>query len=182
MTKFALCISLMMIAVISVSNAQIYKWTDSQGLVHFSDTPHDGAEKLKIPEAQTFSAPTIPKVKLPEDEDDNKLSAKDHSYKKVAITQPLNEATIWNNNGSALVQVELDPSLAKGDKVQLLFDGSPLGEPQDNLLFQLNGVYRGAHTLAVQVLDENGAVLITSDTITFFMQRARVGMGAPAGR
>jgi hypothetical protein len=179
MNKFALFVSLIMLTIISVAYAQVYKWTDSQGLVHFSDTPHDGAEKIKIPDAQTFSPPTIPKVKLPDEDDQGKHTAKDHTYKKVAITQPLNEATIRNNDGYLVVTVELDPRLAEGDKVQLLFDGSPLGDPQTNLVFQLNGIYRGAHTITVEVLDSNGSVLNTSDPVTIFMQRPRVGMGKP---
>ncbi len=35
--------------------AQIYKWTDSQGNVHFSDKPQPGAEKVELPSVQTYT-------------------------------------------------------------------------------------------------------------------------------
>lgn len=181
MNKFALLLSLVIFFIISVSYAQVYKWTDSQGLVHFSDTPHDGAQKVKIPDAQTFSPPTIPKTQFPDQDENGKMTPKDHKYNKIVITQPTNEATIRNNDGYLIVAVQLEPNLVNGDKLQLLFDGSPLGDPQTNLIFQLNGIYRGSHTISVQALDEGGAVLNTSDPVTVFMQRPRVGMGKAGG-
>jgi hypothetical protein len=56
MNKCVLTVVLM--SIVCVSYAQIYKWTDSQGVIHFSDTPHDGAQKLNIPDAQTYSPPS----------------------------------------------------------------------------------------------------------------------------
>ncbi|TAL65630.1 MAG: DUF4124 domain-containing protein [Legionella sp.] len=176
MKKLILFLSLMTLCICAAS-AQIYKWTDAQGNVHFSDVPHDGAEKVKINESQTFSPPK------PINGNNSTLGTKDQtsnkprSYTKVVISQPQNEATVRNNNGYLVVAVELEPDLTPGDNLQLLFDGAPIGEPQPNLSFQLNGIYRGEHTIAVQVLDPSGQVLNTSDSVTFFMHRARVGMG-----
>ncbi|EHL32339.1 DUF4124 domain-containing protein [Legionella drancourtii] len=172
-----LCIALSLMMVICISYADIYKWVDSQGNVHFSDTPHPGAEKLNIPDAQTYSPP-VPQSTEPEKLTPANPDAYKPTYTKVAITQPDNEATIRNNQGSIAVTAEIEPDLFPGDKVQLIFDGSPLGEPQTNLLFQLSGIYRGSHTIAVQVIDADGGAVETSEPITVFMFRPRVGMGA----
>jgi Domain of unknown function (DUF4124) len=32
----------------------LYRWVDAQGVVHYSDTPQPGAQKLQIAPAQTF--------------------------------------------------------------------------------------------------------------------------------
>jgi hypothetical protein len=101
---------------------------------------------------------------------------KQQKYTKIAIVQPLNEATIRTNDGSFSVVVALEPNLSPEDKLQLLFDGSPLGEAQTNMHFELSGIYRGSHTITVQIVNANSEVVLTSDPITIFMQRPRVGM------
>lgn len=174
MNKPVLFVFLMM--AICISNAQIYKWTDSQGVVHFSDKPHEGAEKVKIPEAQTYTPPADDAGGAPQ-QDNVKQKEDEDKYTKLEIIQPQNEATIRNNQGYVVVAVQIEPDLSQGDNLQIIFDGSPLGDPQPNLLFQLNGIYRGSHTIAVQVLNAKGDVLKTSDSITIFMHNPRVGMG-----
>lgn len=177
MNKLFLVAALMM--MMCTSHAEVYTWTDSQGVVHFSDSPHPGAEKLKIPEDQSYSAPSPSSPKqdvAPDHEENNKSEKSDKSYTKIAIREPLNQATIRNNQGYIVVSIELEPKLSEGDNLQMIFDGAPLGDPQPNTIFELNGIYRGSHTLAVQVVNAGGEVLLTSDPITIFMQRPRVGM------
>lgn len=172
MNKLVLVGSLMF--GVCVSYAQIFKWTDSNGVVHFSDHPHDGAKVIKMPVTQTYSPPTIPAL-------NNSAAAKGankaRAYTHIAVTQPLNEATIRNNKGYLIVVAQLQPELNPGDLYQLMFDGTPLGGGQPNPAFQLNGINRGSHTVAVQVINKQGDVLITSDNVTFFMHRPFVGMG-----
>lgn len=174
MKKVVLLFSLLLLCV-CVSYAQIYKWTDSQGNVHFGDVPHEGAVQVKVNESQTYSAPKPLNNNV--NQPGISQQTKPRTYDKVEITQPENESTIRNNQGSLVVAVQLEPDLTPGDMVQLLFDGAPLGEPQANLTFQLNGVYRGTHSVAVQVVDPSGGVLNTSDPVVFHMHRPRVGMG-----
>lgn len=162
--------------ILSASHADIFKWTDSQGNVHFSDTPRQGAVKLNLPETQSFSAPT-PTPPSPEETSEPERSGKqmEHVYTKILIEQPQNEETIRNNQGSIAVSVKVTPELMPGDKVQLILDGTPIGEPQPALQFGLNGVNRGSHTLAVQIVDKSGNVMSTSDSITVFLFRPTVG-------
>lgn len=181
---YKLVCTIALMSVFCVSYAQIYKWTDSQGNVHFSDNPHEGALELKIPDAQSYSPPLPqkqqtepnPKKRIVEDE------IKPHAYNRVVITQPENGATIRNNQGSVVVAVELEPELLPEDKVQLIFDGALVGEPQTTLSFQLNGVNRGTHTIAVQVISSNGNLLNATDPITIYMHRPRINQsGKPSG-
>lgn len=163
--------------VLSASHADIFKWTDSQGNVHFSDTPRQGAVKLNLPETQSFSAPTpaspAPIEEASQPEKGGKKS--EHVYTKISIEQPQNQETIRNNQGSIVVSVQVIPNLMRGDRVQLLLDGTAIGEPQPALQFSLNGVFRGSHTLAVQIVDKGGNAISTSDSITIFMFRPTVG-------
>lgn len=118
MNKLFVSLSLMMI--ICAASAQIYKWTDSQGNVHFSDTPHPGAQVINIPEPQSFSPQqrpaAAPRSMTPEPEKTR------HAYTRIAIVQPENGATIRNNQGFVVVTVQVDPELHRGDMLQLLYD------------------------------------------------------------
>jgi Domain of unknown function (DUF4124) len=152
------------------THAEIYKWTDSHGNVHFTDKPHKGAKEVELPAVQTFS---LPKVPQPTETKEEETIAR--SYKKILITQPEDQATIRNNQGYVAVSVLLEPSLIEGDKIQLIFDGKPMGQPQTSSVFALNNVYRGTHTLAVKILNANDEQIGISQAVTFFMHRARVG-------
>ncbi len=169
MLKQLIVVSLSLI--ICVSYAQVYKWTDSQGVVHFSDTPHVGAETINNIQTQNYSTPpqsTIPKIE--------EQPKKEKIYKNITILQPQDQATIRNNQGYLVVSVEVLPKLFPSDKVQIVFDGKAQGTPQDRLMFQLNGIYRGMHTIAVQIIDSKNEVVKTSSPVTIYMQRPRVGM------
>lgn len=172
MKRFALFFFFLMITYSVL--ADVYKWTDSSGEVHFSDTPRSGAEKVDLPEVQTYSSPPIPPAPVETSSTDESDQA---TYKKITIVQPQDQATIRNNEGSVAVAVQLEPGLKAGDKFQLIYDGTSLGQPQTTPVFTVKGIYRGSHTLSVQVLDSKNNVLITSQTITIFMHQSRVGMG-----
>lgn len=170
-----------LLMIVCVSNADVYKWIDSQGNVHFSDTPHPGAKKMDIPDAQGYSTPQPNAETPPQSEEKKSDTSESQTYTRLSIVQPENKATIRNNQGYLVVSVELDPELKPGDKLQILFDGALIGEPQTALLFQLNGIFRGSHTIAVQAIDAKGNVLITSEPITIFMHRPRVGINGTQG-
>jgi hypothetical protein len=57
-----------------------------------------------------------------------------------------------------------------GDQVRLLLDGLPHGTSR-GLEFTLSNVDRGTHTLAVEVIDSSGAVLLTGAPSTFHLLR-----------
>lgn len=176
MKKLVWLVSFMLFAVGAL--ADVYRWTDSQGNTHFSDVPHDGAEKMNVPDAQSFSSPASKLNSQPADPDADEDKATPQEYTKIKIMQPKKEETIRNNDGSVVVSVQVRPQLFDEDSLQIIYDGTPMGEPQHNLNFQLRGIYRGSHTVAAQIVSADGKVLMTSDTVTFFMQRPRVGMGA----
>jgi hypothetical protein len=153
--------------------ADIYKWTDRNGHVHFSDIPKLGAEKITLPNTQTYT--------LKERLDNNDSSSLKEDTNKVedytvTIAQPLNNATIRNNQGYVSIITETKPQLAKSDKIQLIFDGQPLSVAQKSSIFALSDVNRGSHTIVVNVVDAKGQTLSTSDNVIFFVHRAKVGM------
>lgn len=159
--------------------ADIYRWVDSKGQVHYTDQPRTGAEKINLPTAQTYSPPEQSK----ENEGNSTNNANNNeptapfSYKVVKIIQPQPQATLRNNQGMVSVAVELEPKLRKEDKIQLVLDGKPIGDPESATIITLTNVLRGTHSVAVKVLSHDGTVINHSDPVTFYMHRPRINMG-----
>ena len=54
------------LAATAVLGDTLYKWVDSQGNVHYSDKPQPGAQKLTLPKATTYTAPTAGELPAPQ--------------------------------------------------------------------------------------------------------------------
>ncbi len=154
--------------------ADIYKWVDDNGSVHFSDKPRPGAETITLPPTQTYSPPKATEPLPPVPEITPQTTA---TYTKLMIVQPQDQETLRSNQGILSVISRVEPELNTGDKLQLIYDGSPVGPPQTEPAFTLKQVYRGSHTLQLQIVNEAGAVIASSDTITIFMHHTRIGGG-----
>ena len=166
------CWIVLAVTLSHAETSQIYKWTDSNGQVHFSDKPQPGAEEIQLPKMQGYSVPKIPATEQP-----SELIQPDIGhYDTIRIAQPDDQLTIRNTQGYVSVILEIKPKLKVGDKVQILVDGSPIGDPQEATVFALRDINRGSHTIAAQILDAKGQILNTSDSITIFMMPPRVGM------
>jgi hypothetical protein len=162
--------------ICNTSLAQIYKWTDSNGDVHFSDKPHPGAEQIQLPNSQTYSPPLKAEVPVSTEPPPPAANTDNQPYNSVVIIQPEDQATIRNNQGYLSVIVQLDPELRPGDKIQMILDGEPIGAPQATPVFALRDINRGSHTVAVKILSSEGKELNSSNTVTVFMHQPQVGM------
>jgi hypothetical protein len=156
----------------SFANQTVYKWVDSNGELHFSDQPHSGAKKIEVQEVQTVEQLPIPEGATSNTPGVNPTA--NTSYQTLQITYPTDQLTIKNNSGTIALNYTIQPKLKKGDKIQLIFDGKKAGTPQSSKMFKLKNVFRGSHTVSLQVVDKEKKVLITSSSVTFFMQRPLV--------
>lgn len=153
---------------------QAYTWTDEDGVVHYSDLPQPGAKevdlgKYKAPgsaRGQTARpvAPVTRRNAEPEPES--------FQYESLAVASPAAEQTLWNIEGVLNVSLALSPALRPGHQVRVYFDGNP--QEVSGLSFQLQQVYRGAHNLQAEVLDENGQLMIRSQPSRFYVQQTSI--------
>ncbi len=161
---------LLLALCLSMAEARdIYRWVAPDGSVNYSDEPRAGADRITLPEwvppkiIRPMAPPITPRVDKP----------RSVAYEQLAITRPAAEENIHDNQGIVEVTVKLDPELvtAKDHRIQLLLDGKAMGAPSPAIGQSLEGVERGKHTVAAQVLDQNDQVLITSEPVVFYMKR-----------
>lgn len=155
-------------------NAEVYKWVDSDGNTHFSDVPHAGAETIVIPPTQSYSPPHHPAPPAPLTEDSSTVEL-NTTYTALNFIYPVDQATVRDNRGIMNVLLEIQPELQTGDTIELLLDGAAVGKPQITPAFTITGLNRGSHTLQAQIINPQGDILKSSETITIFLHRATVG-------
>ena len=79
---------------------------------------------------------------------------------------------VFNNVRSVPVSLQLIPGLQQGHRMQVLFDGQPYPAwPAGALYSTLLDLFRGTHTLSVNVLDANGRLLCGGPVISFHVRQ-----------
>jgi 2-oxoglutarate dehydrogenase complex dehydrogenase (E1) component-like enzyme len=168
----AVLFTLMLVAVSAMaSTTPIYKWVDENGVTHYSDQPHPGAQKIQVQEAQTYKAavgPRTPSAPPP------RARSSAPAYSACVVSRPTSEE-MFQNTQTIPASVHVEPNLRPGDRVSVLLDGAPvMSDVQMDSEFALNSVYRGAHSLAVKIEDSAGAVVCQSASVPFNVRQASV--------
>jgi len=90
----------------------------------------------------------------------------------IAIVSPGNDTTVFDNEGTVPVHIDLSPALRNdaATHIELLLDGIQV-EHKDGE-FILTGVERGEHLLQARVVDANDNTLVESEPIKFYMWQA----------
>jgi hypothetical protein len=153
---------------------EAYRWVDEDGVVHYSDRPREGADKVILPEANTttvrrYERPSAAATASNPEESEQQEEVR---YESLTITSPDAEETLWNIEGVLNVALDLKPGLDPGHQVRVYFDGKP--QMVSGTSFQLQEVWRGAHNLQVEVLDAAGNVKIRSQPRRFYVQQNTV--------
>ncbi len=152
--------------------AQAYRWVDKDGVVHYSDRPEPGAEEVQLPVSRPSSGPAtpMPSSRLSRREEAQSTDASQpFSYQSLSIAAPASEQTLWNIEGILNVSLSLQPALQTGHQIRVYFDGNP--QIVNGTSFQLEEVFRGAHNLQVEVVDQAGKLMIRSEPSRFYVQQ-----------
>lgn len=170
------CFALICFIMSWMTWATIYTWVDESGVVNYSDQPRTDANVVNLStENKLPSQNAPPKTPLtsPEIKADSEVSEKAAS---IEIIDPKHDDTIRNPQGTVLMHLNVTPSFNKKDKIQIILDNIPTGEPRHSNIFTLTGVMRGTHTLTAQLVDDHGTVKAESKKITIHMMQPRVNM------
>lgn len=152
--------------------AIIYKWADNHKCIHFSDSPHKGSKPINLSTLQHYSS--LPSVHQNTQSDAKRPDINETMSYALTIIQPENKTTIRNTAGLVSLMVSVQPNLKKGDKLQVMVDGSPMGNAQASTAITLRHINRGSHVLCVQRIDATGVIRAISHPISFYMMPPKV--------
>ena len=160
---------ILLILFSTAANAEVYKRTNPDGSVTFSDVPPKiGAKPIKLPPSSTYSPP-------PSQQATNSPKPKkaEMDYVSVSISSPANDSAVRDNAGNLTIKFNAKPELKPGHSYVLLMDGKNAGEVQAGNI-QLKNVDRGSHTFIVQVVDKNKKMVIQSESVVVHLLRVIV--------
>ena len=154
------------------SAATVYKWVDENGVTHYSDQPHPGAQKIQVEAAQTYKA-SASQVRAPALPPPTPKSAAAPAY-TCSVSRPAPQE-MFQNTDAVPASVHVDPPLRAGDQLLVTLDGAPVpATVASDAEFTLTSVFRGAHQLAARVEDASGATLCQSSAVPFCVRQPSV--------
>ena len=153
-----------------LASAKVYKWVDDQGVVHYTDTPHQGAEEIKLHKETAPATPPQRTGKSSRESSGNKgiISG---NYDTFTIAEPENNQTVRSNQGLVSISFFIEPALQSGHKIRLFVDGRRLKNELTSTHFSLKGINRGTHSLRAEVIGEDGEPTASTDSITFHLRK-----------
>jgi hypothetical protein len=160
---------------------ELWKWTDANGVVHFSDTPGPGAVRLKLDFSAAPSSASVAASQQARSEEARPDPSASTTYRSLTITQPEGGASFFGADAVVNVAIEIDPQLSPQDRLVLLVDGKPVAGGSQGSRFALSNLARGAHTLTAVIQDENGSERIRSSGVEFFMKQPTIIPPAAVG-
>lgn len=153
----------------------VYRWVDKNGTVHYSDKKVAGAEKVSIQVSPSHKVPVTPVTTTAKNKPAGKpVAEQSKTQYRTSITSPVHDSTLYDNNGNISVSVDVKPEFGDGQTLQLLIDGTPVGEKHQSPTLLVTNIDRGSHNLQVQLIDKNGKIIASSEIITVHLRRASV--------
>lgn len=167
--------SLLLLGVsLTAGAAEIWRWTDANGVVHYADKPVPGAERISVGPAARPSG-SGPAPELPSDSPMPRAErTQPFSYTRCEVTSPAADET-FHSVQAVSVSLDVQPALREGHRIEVMVNGAPVTNwPPTSMSYTLPEVFRGSHTLQVRVLDANGAVQCTGKPLTFHLRQQSV--------
>jgi uncharacterized protein DUF4124 len=159
-----------LLAAFAVQAAVVYKWVDTDGVVHYSDQAFPGAEKIYTSSStsvgtsgqrapagsQQAAASTPPATGL--------------AYSEFSITSPVNDQIFFGDDVIA-VHLSLAPPLKPNQSITWHLNGQQLDNPPDAVSFPLPHLDRGTYALAATITDQGTGDAQSSNSVTFFVRQ-----------
>ena len=153
--------------------AVIYKWTDSDGVIHYSDQPVPGAEKIFTASGPSTggSASSTARAANPGTPTPKKTVAPGLNYSQFAITSPVPDQTFFGDDVIS-GRLTLDPALKPGQTVTWHLNGRPLDDQSPTATqITLPHLDRGTYSLAATVTDPATGESLSTNNVSFFVRQ-----------
>jgi hypothetical protein len=164
------------VSSMSVAQTVVYKKTNPDGTISYSDQHSDGAVTMNESINNTAVMPSLqpPRERLYSSTTSTKsVNATDIYILK--IVSPEDEGTVRSNIGEVDIVASLSPK-ASGS-FQLMLNGE-LKSTQPRPVFHLNGLERGEYSLQVRFVGKSGKILALTQPQTFYLHKASVLINA----
>ena len=153
--------------------AVVYKWTDSDGVVHYSDQPVPGAEKIFTASSPTPGGSVSPaRTANPVGgSPPKKIAAPGLNYSQFSITSPLPDQTFFGDDVIS-VHLALNPALKPDQTITWHLNGKQLEDQGPTATqFALPHLDRGTYAIAATITDQTTGESLSTDSVSFFVRQ-----------
>jgi len=156
----------------AIAYANIYKFVDAKGQLHFSDF-HDteitnNSEEVNVNNNKFIDA----KANLPDVIISDQSKSQDFNYESFGIDYPVNNETVFFDAKGIKIKFHLKPNLQKQDQLVFLFDGAVIAkQSSEKEDFILQNTERGEHKLLIKIYSKDDKEIASSNVVTFFMRQ-----------
>ena len=166
-----LWIALGLVAACAAHAAVIYKWTDADGVVHYSDQAVPGAEKIVTSSSSSngigsggthAQAAAAPNRKAPPPHPE---------YASFAIESPAKDQVFFGDE-IIPVRLRLEPDLRPSQTISWYLNGGPLtDQAPTSRSFTLQSLSRGTYQISATITDTVTGESQTSEGVTFYVRQ-----------
>lgn len=153
-----------------VTAQEVYKTVDENGNVIYTDQPpEDDASPMDLPEISVVKMERPPPLPVSTVKAGEGATAR-NPYGAIQIVEPTADQSFWGSGSTLVVRLQAGQPLDDGHQVSYYMDGVKAGSsPSMSQLF--TDIDRGEHQVRAEIINENGAVLASSQSVTFFMKQ-----------
>jgi Domain of unknown function (DUF4124) len=152
--------------------AVVYKWTDSDGVVHYSDQSVPGAEKIYT---STSSAAADAASSARSTTDSQAKGVKKQTpglgYTEYSITSPTPDQTFFGDEAIS-VNLALNPGLKPDQTITWHLNGKQLDDlGPTTTQFSLPHLDRGTYGIAATITDQETGESLSTNSVNFFVRQ-----------
>ncbi|MDN3523111.1 DUF4124 domain-containing protein [Halomonas ramblicola] len=180
MNKAMLALAVGLTFSLAAQAQTIYRTTDAQGNVVFTDNPDRGGEEVEL--APVTVVPATGEVRIgaeaPSLEGDEAAAPPGQPfmpYDSFSIVSPNHEQAFpVGAAGNIPVDLGIEPALREDHRVRLLVDGQVSQSAMHTSAFMVPNMNPGEHVLQAELLDAGGEVRHRTSPVTIYVLRANV--------
>lgn len=167
---------LLLIACLSFgAHAEVYKSVDKYGNVTYTDDPSKAARSGETTEKVQVRPTNLVPGGKPIDLTDETQEEPEQEYPdyQVQIVSPTNEYTVTAGQRDLVIAVSTQVPLQAGHRFAYYMDGERLNTTTLNN-HSIREIFRGQHTLRVDVVDADDQTITSSESVTVFVHRPSI--------
>jgi hypothetical protein len=157
------------LATFAAQAAVVYKWIDPDGVVHYSDQPVPGAEKIYTSASATQG--TAPARTGDSQAGNPQKPASALGYTQFAITSPTPQQTFFGDE-AINAHLALEPALKPGQTVAWQLNGAEFAaQTPTETAVTLPHLDRGTYAITATVTDPATGESRSTDSVTFYVRQ-----------
>ncbi|MDB6084274.1 MAG: hypothetical protein JWN43_2155 [Gammaproteobacteria bacterium] len=161
--------ALSLFAACAAGAAVIYKWTDADGVIHYSDQAVPGAEKIVTSSASANGVGGS--ARAVGTSTSNKAPPTGLDYDAFAIETPAKEQVFFGDE-IVPVRLRLQPALKPSQTITWHLNGAQLqDQTPDSTAFALQALPRGTYVVAATLTDAVSGDSRSTDSVTFYVRQ-----------